>query len=119
VINSDEDRRSLQAALDGLVNWSVTWGMRFNIKKCKVMHLGRRNNNYDYEMAGQKLDKTREEKDLGVIISDNLKPAAQCAKAAKTAQTVLGSVVDPNSFFSDSDSDPQIIFFGFGFGFLD
>jgi hypothetical protein len=25
------------------------------------------------------------------------------------------SVVDPNSFFSDSD--PQIIFFGFGFGF--
>jgi hypothetical protein len=32
---------------------------------------------------------------------------------------VLSSVVDPNSFFSDSDSDPQIIFFGFGFGFLD
>jgi hypothetical protein len=27
------------------------------------------------------------------------------------------SVVDLNSFFSDSD--PQIIFFGFGFGFLD
>jgi hypothetical protein len=25
------------------------------------------------------------------------------------------SVVDPNSFFSDSD--PQIIFFGFGFGY--
>jgi hypothetical protein len=35
------------------------------------------------------------------------------------------SVVDPNSFFSDLDSDPQIILFGFefgfgyGFGFLD
>jgi hypothetical protein len=28
----------------------------------------------------------------------------------------VASVVDPNSFFSDSDSDPQItgIFFGFG-----
>jgi hypothetical protein len=92
VINSDEDRQSLQAALDSIVNWSVTGGMRFNIKKCKVMHLGRRNNNYVYEMAGQKLDKTREEKDLGVIISDNLKPAAQCAKAAKRAQTVLGQI---------------------------
>jgi hypothetical protein len=92
VINSEEDRQSLQVALDGLVNWSATWGMRFNIKKCKVMHLGRRNKNYDYEMAGQRLDKTREEKDLGVIISDNLKPAAQCAKAAKTAQTVLGQI---------------------------
>jgi hypothetical protein len=28
---------------------------------------------------------------------------------------VVTSVVDPNSFFSDSD--PQIIFFGFGFGY--
>jgi hypothetical protein len=92
VINSEEDRQSLQVALDRLVNWSTTWGMRFNIKKCKVMHLGRKNNNYDYEMAGQKLEKTREEKDLGVIMSDNLKPAAQCAKAAKTAQTVLGQI---------------------------
>jgi hypothetical protein len=54
VTNSDEDRQSLQAALDGLVSWATTWGMRFNIKKCKVMHLGRKNN-YDYEMAGQKL----------------------------------------------------------------
>jgi hypothetical protein len=30
--------------------------------------------------------------------------------------SLVGSVVDPNSFFSDSD--PQIIFFGYGFGFL-
>jgi hypothetical protein len=28
---------------------------------------------------------------------------------------LLDSVVDPNSFFSDSD--PQIIYFGFGYGF--
>jgi hypothetical protein len=27
------------------------------------------------------------------------------------------SVVDPNSFLTDSDSDPRIIFFGFGYGF--
>jgi hypothetical protein len=35
-----------------------------------------------------------------------------CPKGRKTS-----SVVDLNSFFSDSDSDPQIIFFGFGFEF--
>jgi hypothetical protein len=55
------------------------------VKKCKVMHLGRKNNKYDYEMDGQKLDTTKEEKYLGMIICDNLKTAAQCAKAAKTA----------------------------------
>jgi hypothetical protein len=43
-------------------------------------------------MAGQQLEATREEKDLGVIVSENLKPAAQCAKAAKTAKTVLGQI---------------------------
>jgi hypothetical protein len=38
-----------------------------------------------------------------------------CAKKMR----LRASVVDPNSFFSDSD--PQIVFFGFGyeFGFLD
>jgi ribonucleases P/MRP protein subunit RPP40 len=33
-----------------------------------------------------------------VIISDSLKPAAQCAKAAKTAQTVLGQISRAFSF---------------------
>jgi hypothetical protein len=56
------------------------------------MHLGRKNNKFDYKMAGQILEKTKEEKDLGVIICDNLKMAAQCAKAAKTAQSVLGQI---------------------------
>jgi hypothetical protein len=38
------------------------------------------------------LEKTREEKDLGVAVADTLKPAAQCAKAAKTAMSVLGQI---------------------------
>jgi hypothetical protein len=82
----------LQLALNRLIDWSVKWGMLFNVKKCKVMHIGRGNGKSDYEMAGSVLDKTREEKDLGVIVSDTLKPAAQCAKAAKTALSVLGQI---------------------------
>jgi ABC-type transporter MlaC component len=59
------------------------------LKKCKVMHLGRGNSKSDYEMAGSVLDKTREEKDLGVIVSDTLKTTAQ---AALTALSVLGQI---------------------------
>jgi Reverse transcriptase (RNA-dependent DNA polymerase) len=92
VANSEGDRLALQRALNSLVNWSETWGMRFDVKKCKVMHLGRRNAKHDYVMAGAVLEKTREEKDLGVLISDNLKPADQCAQIAKTAQIVLGQI---------------------------
>jgi hypothetical protein len=33
-----EDRDKMQAALDALCGWAITWGMEFNIPKCKVMH---------------------------------------------------------------------------------
>ena len=92
VIRSDADRDSLQAALDRLVTWSNLWGMEFNVAKCKVMHVGRGNPEHNYSMNGQQLGVTVEERDLGVIMSKNLKPAAQCAKAAKTAQVVLGQI---------------------------
>jgi hypothetical protein len=92
VIRNDEDRAGLQAALDKLMKWSERWGMAFNVKKCKVMHIGRANVKSDYEMGGMVLEKTREEKDLGVAVADTLKPAAQCAKAAKTAMSVLGQI---------------------------
>ena len=43
-------------------------------------------------MNGQQLKTTEEERDLGVIMTRNLKPAAQCAKAAKKANMVLGQI---------------------------
>jgi Reverse transcriptase (RNA-dependent DNA polymerase) len=47
-VKNEEDRQQLQAALDGLVNWSKKWGMAFNVKKCKVMHVGRNTIRSDY-----------------------------------------------------------------------
>jgi hypothetical protein len=90
VIRDEEDGRGLQAALDGLMYWAHTWGMHFNVKKCKVMHLGNSNTKSEYTMGGEKLEVTKEERDLGVIVSDSLKPAAQCAQATRSAQFVLG-----------------------------
>jgi hypothetical protein len=57
------------------------------------MHLGNRNPNFVYHMNGQELEVSAEERDLGVIVADNLKPSAQCSRAAKTAQSVLGQLV--------------------------
>ena len=41
---------ALQASLDGLVEWAATWGMQFNVAKCKVLHLGARNTKHVYTM---------------------------------------------------------------------
>jgi hypothetical protein len=89
VVKSEEDRQRLQAALDELVAWTETWGMTFNVKKCRVMHLGRNSLNSDYTMCGAQLEVTKEGRGIGVTITNNLKPAAQCAKAA---QQVLGQI---------------------------
>jgi hypothetical protein len=66
--------------------------MSFNVKKCKVMHFGRNNPHHDYEMHGESLEKVDEERDIGVTVSKNFKPSAQCAKAAGTARAVLGQI---------------------------
>jgi len=91
-VEKPEDRVCLQKALDALHQWSVTWGMEFNVTKCKVMHAGTRNPGFEYKMDGQKLAETEVEKDIGVKVSKNLKPAAQCAEAARIAQAVLGQI---------------------------
>ena len=50
---------------------------KFNIDKCKVMHIAGNNSEADYEVAGHKLEKVSEEKDLGVIVSKNYKVGGQ------------------------------------------
>ena len=87
------DQQKLQDALDGLVEWAGRWGMSFNVQKCKVMHVGRDNSKLPYFMAGLQLETTEEERDLGVVMSNKLKPGPQCLKAAKTAQQVLGQIL--------------------------
>ena len=67
--------------------------MHFNVDKCKVLHLGPKNPNLNYWMDGTQIQSVTQEKDLGVIISDNAKPSEQCAKAAKKANQVLGQLL--------------------------
>ena len=89
---SAADSADLQSCLDRLLDWSKTWCMNFNVKKCKVVHVGRGNQQHDYSMDGVKLDSIQQERDIGVIIQDNLKPSIQCAEAARKAGAVLGQI---------------------------
>jgi hypothetical protein len=66
--------------------------MSFNLDKCKVMHVGTHNRAYEYFMRGVRLEVTEEEKDIGVAVTKNLKPSAQCSKAAGRASAVLGQL---------------------------
>lgn len=78
--------------INRLMEWSSDWQMTFNLEKCNVMHLGNKNPEVVYEMNGKALGVVSEEKDLGVIISKDLKVSKQCGVAAKKGFQILGLI---------------------------
>jgi ribonucleases P/MRP protein subunit RPP40 len=89
IIDSPAASVELQGSLDRLCSLAAQWGMAFNMQKCHVMHVGRNNPRATYVMNGEQLTATETERDVGVVISHDLKQANQCKKAAQTASTVL------------------------------
>ena len=69
---STADHQILQRDLDGLHQWSLKWQMKFNASKCKVVHFGYNNPKFPYEIQGQVLENSSQERDLGVIVQPNL-----------------------------------------------
>ena len=72
-INTASDGLKLKKDLQRLIRWSVEWQMQFNVKKCKAIHIGKKNIEYEYSMNGVVLEVVEVEKDLGVLISHDLK----------------------------------------------
>uniref|UniRef100_A0A670KJQ5 Reverse transcriptase domain-containing protein n=1 Tax=Podarcis muralis TaxID=64176 RepID=A0A670KJQ5_PODMU len=92
VANTPEDRITLQNDLDRLENWAKTNKMNFNREKCKVLHLGIKNERHKYKMGDTWLESSTCEKDLGVLIDHKLDMSQQCDAAAKKANAILGLI---------------------------
>ena len=56
-----------------LTTWSEKWQMLFNTSKCKVIHIGKSQKKYPYYMNNQQLAEVTRKKDLGILISNDLK----------------------------------------------
>ncbi len=76
--------------------------MPFNVNKCHILHVGTRNQKFDYEMNGVKLDSVQCVRDLGVSIASNLKFSQQCKDAASKPNRMLGFI---NRNFSIKNKD--------------
>ena len=75
-----------------LYNWSQDWQMDFNVDKCKVVHIGRNNPEYKYSMNRSVLQEVKQEKDLGIMITSDLKSFCQVTEAYKKANRALGMI---------------------------
>ena len=79
----------LQDDLNKLNEWTRNWLLQFNKDKCKVMHIGKENPGFSYVLGGTTLQETEKEKDLGVLITNDMKSADQVASAAAAANSML------------------------------
>ncbi len=66
--------------------------MSFNTDKCVVLRphpQQAKHNNVQYQLNGEPLGIVSHQRDLGSIVAETLKPHRQCAKAAKSANSII------------------------------
>ena len=66
--------------------------MKFNTYKWKILHIGNNNHHKKYTTNGSELSKVSHEKDLGVTISNDLKPSKHCSDVIKTPNKLFGFI---------------------------
>uniref|UniRef100_A0A8B9ZSV0 Reverse transcriptase domain-containing protein n=1 Tax=Anas zonorhyncha TaxID=75864 RepID=A0A8B9ZSV0_9AVES len=81
--DTPEGCAAIQRDLAWLERWAGRNQMRFNKSKCRVLHLGRNNPNYQYRLGHNLLERSSEEKDLGVLVNDRLTMSQHCALVAR------------------------------------
>ena len=92
VVETAQDRACFQTGIDQLQEWAQKWQMAFNSDKCHILHMGEQNQKFKYQLGGEDLEAVSFEKDVGVLVSNDLKPSLQCARAATKANQVLGQI---------------------------
>ena len=74
-IVQNSDCLALQEDIDTLFHWSKDWRLRFNVKKCEVLSVTRKQRPIvnNYLLDGHPIKRANQQSDLGVIISHDLK----------------------------------------------
>ena len=110
-IDSESDQQMLQLDIDKLYYWSLQNKIRFHPNKCKVMHVTLKHKPYSfsYYMNGQALESVTSERDLGVIVSHNLKWNMHHNTILSKARQKLG-LLKRTCSFSKNPKSRKILF---------
>ena len=90
-IHDLNDCKLLQDDLNSLSVWSDTWLLRFNAGKCVILKI-RQKFNYRYSLNGTYLSEVNTQRDLGVLVSNDLSPRTHIVDIVKKANQRIGMV---------------------------
>ena len=102
-IRTPADVEALTRDMKRIQEWSEKWLLSFNEDKCATMHIGLHNQKQDYILNNKAIKKSDCEKDLGVLVSNDLKPAKHVAAVALKANRVVG-IIKKNFEFLDKET---------------
>lgn len=101
-----EDFEMIQDDLDKLCQWTINWLLFFNAEKCKVLHIGKDNPKFEYELTDKDgnikaLDHVEFEKDLGIYVQDNLKFDRHISLTVNRANRLAGLIKRSFSYLDE------------------
>ena len=104
IYDDSKKHNDIQNDLYKMQQWTEKWNLYFNVSKCKVMHIGKRNPQTEYYMKiendKQKIETCIEEKDLGITFDVSLNFDAHITNITKKANQMLGVIRRTFTFMS-------------------
>ena len=93
VISGAEDQEALQCDINNLCTWSDKWLLRFNTKKCKMMHQGNKSVDTNYTIknidgTNTQLETVNTENDLSIHFTSSLKFDEHTNKVVNKANSI-------------------------------
>ena len=95
IVECDKDADELQEDINKLEAWTKTWLLRFNADKCHVLTLGKFENilrTHRYKIGEVELEHVSDEKDLGVLIDEDLSFEEHISTKVRKANQIMGLI---------------------------
>ena len=91
IVNTEEQKVRMQEDINHMVSWSQRMGVELNEDKAHLLHIGQSNTKKPYTLGegGPVIKAVDKEKDLGVLISSDLKPEKMVANQVQKAHAKL------------------------------
>ena len=84
-VNNDNQYQLLQDDLDKFSNFCDEWQLTINANKCELLQMGFNNLGKSYSLSGETVPSKAEIRDLGIIMSNDMKMSKHCTSVARKA----------------------------------